>query len=75
MKSVNYPGLDEQLAEHARLKKEAARLQATIKSKFPEGTVEFYHFLRDWLINHIQKCDKKYRTYFNSELTHSNDET
>lgn len=68
MKSVNYPGLEEQLAEHTRLKKEAARLQATIKSNFPEGTVEFYHFLRDWLIDHIQKCDKKYGPYLNTEL-------
>ncbi len=60
MKNAGYSGIEEQLAAHAHLKKEALRLQALIKSSFPQGTVEFYHFLREWLIHHIQDCDKKY---------------
>jgi hemerythrin len=63
MLEVNYPGIEEQLAEHSRLKAEALRLQAMIGANFPEGASEFYRFLRHWLIKHIQDCDKKYGPY------------
>jgi hemerythrin len=63
MQAAGYPGLEEQIAEHSRLKAEALRFQAMISTNFPEGTSEFYRFLRDWLIKHIQECDKKYGPY------------
>jgi hemerythrin len=63
MRAVGYPGLDEQVGEHNRLKAEALRFQETINTNFPEGTSEFYRFLRDWLVKHIQDCDKKYGPY------------
>ena len=63
MKAVNYPEIEEHAAEHARLKSEAAKFHTIIINNFPEGTVEFYHFLREWLVNHIQDCDKKYTPF------------
>jgi hemerythrin len=63
MKAVNYPELAEHTAEHIRLKAEAGKFHATITNNFPEGTVEFYRFLREWLVEHIQDCDKKYTPY------------
>jgi hemerythrin len=36
-----------------------------INADFPEGTTEFYRFLREWLVEHIQECDKKYGPYLN----------
>lgn len=60
MKAVNYPGLEEQLVQHARLKEKAGNFQITIKNNFPEGRNEFYRFIREWLIDHILNCDKKY---------------
>ena len=65
MKAVNYPELDEHTAEHARLKSEAEKFHNTITNNFPEGTVELYRFLREWLVGHIQDCDKKYTPYLN----------
>lgn len=63
MQAVGYPDLVEHIAEHNRLKAEALRFQAMINTNFPEGTSEFYRFLRDWLVKHIQDCDKKYGPY------------
>ncbi len=70
MQAVNYPDLAEHVAEHARLKTEALRFQGMISTNFPDGTNEFYRFLRDWLVKHIQDCDKKYGPYLqNTEKT------
>ena len=63
MAVVNFPELEEHKAEHAKLKQEAQDLQVKIMTGFPDGAVELYHFLRDWLINHIQDSDKKYGSY------------
>ncbi len=63
MQAVAYAEMAEHVAEHSRLKAEALRFQEIISSNFPEGTNEFYRFLRDWLLNHIQDCDKKYGPY------------
>lgn len=68
MKEANYQGLEEQLTEHARLKAEAIRLQTIIANEFPEGVNEFYRFLREWLIDHIQVCDKKYAPYLKTSV-------
>ena len=65
MQSVNYPGLKEHIDEHNRLKAEALQFQMKINADFPEGTTEFYRFLREWLVEHIQECDKKYGPYLN----------
>lgn len=69
MAAVHYPGLDEHKTEHKRLKQEAEAFLERINSSFPDGATELYHFLRDWLVNHIQDCDKKY----SSSLTEMKD--
>jgi hemerythrin len=33
-------------------------------------SLEVMHFLRDWLINHIQGTDQKYRTHLNAKGIH-----
>ena len=65
MAAVNYPELEEHKAEHAKLKEEALNFQSRITESFPDGARELYHFLRNWLLNHIQDSDKKYGPYLN----------
>jgi hemerythrin-like metal-binding protein len=60
MAAAHFPELEEHKTEHARLKQEAQSFQTRINTSFPDGATELYHFLRDWLVNHIQDCDKKY---------------
>jgi hemerythrin len=66
MQAVNYPGLEEHIAEHTRLKAEAVKFQTIISDNFPEGTTDFYRFLREWLVKHIEGCDMKYGPYLKS---------
>lgn len=66
MKSVDYPDLEEHIAEHERLKNEVQEFQAMIEAEFPKGTPELYRFLREWLVKHIQEIDKKYTPYLKS---------
>lgn len=63
MERVNFPELAEHAAEHARLKEEAGKLKQVICDHFPQGTNELYRFLREWLVEHIEGCDKKYAPY------------
>jgi len=55
-----YPGLAAHKAEHAALTSQVLEF----RERFSEGkapiTLELMHFLRDWLINHIQRSDKLY---------------
>lgn len=60
MEAANYPDFEEHLAAHAKLKNEVQKFQASIENNFLEGSAEFYHFLRNWLIDHILNCDQKY---------------
>lgn len=69
MQEANYPELLEHIAEHDRLRKEAERFQAIINDNFPEGVNEFYRFLRQWLVDHIQGWDMKYGPYINNTPT------
>jgi len=66
--SINYPDLEEQMTEHARMKREVEKFQELIAGNYTEGATGLYHFLRDWLINHILVIDKKYGSYFQKEV-------
>lgn len=63
MDAVGYDALVEHKAEHKRLKDEVIMLQQRLDTEFPEAATELYRLLRDWLINHIQDCDKRYAPY------------
>jgi hemerythrin-like metal-binding protein len=59
----NYPGLEEQKKEHLTMKSEVEKYMSLIETNHTEGATGLYRFLRDWLINHILVCDKKYGTH------------
>jgi hemerythrin len=60
MSAVNYPELEAHREEHNRLKAEVKELEQRLETNFPEAANELYRFLRQWLVNHIQECDKRY---------------
>lgn len=60
MTAADYPEVDAHREEHNRLKAEVKELEQRLETSFPEAASELYHFLRQWLINHIQDCDKRY---------------
>jgi len=64
MALVSYPELEAHKVEHARLKERAESFRARIDDNDSDAAIELYHFLREWLVNHIQECDQKYGSYF-----------
>ncbi len=62
MKLYKYPGLGEQQAMHKELVRQALELQQQVHQGQPLGT-KVFHFLKGWLINHIQNEDRKYGPY------------
>lgn len=67
MAAIDYPGLAEQKEEHARMRVEVQKFQKMIEKDPGAGATGLYHFLRDWLINHIMVCDKKYGPFLQEE--------
>ena len=63
MEEVNYPDLAEHKQYHADLEKKAVTFLEQITAEGEAVRTEFYHFLREWLITHIVKEDKKYTEY------------
>jgi hemerythrin len=60
MEEANYPDLDEHRKIHEDLKGQTVAFVERVKSEGEEVRTEFYHFVREWLINHIMVEDKKY---------------
>jgi len=65
MKLYKFPGLDDQIAMHRDLARQAAELQKGAHAGQPLGT-KVFQFLKGWLINHIQNEDTKYSDYMPS---------
>ena len=63
MQNEQYPSLDNHKKEHQNLIHEVAAFKERLLNSYPDGRKEFYHFLRDWLINHILDSDKKFGDY------------
>jgi hemerythrin-like metal-binding protein len=63
MEEAYYPGFDEHVKLHADLEKQAVAFLGRIKTEGEAIRTEFYHFLREWLLNHMVKEDKKYSEY------------
>lgn len=63
MEEANYPDLVEHKQHHADLKKKVTTFLEQITAGGEDVRTELYHFLREWLINHIVKEDKKYTEY------------
>ncbi|MCL1931929.1 MAG: bacteriohemerythrin [Treponema sp.] len=62
LREVNYPHLDEQQEQHEAF---IAEVQKSIE-EFEAGNIEpvdMARYLKNWLLNHIAKCDKRYSSY------------
>ncbi len=64
MRMYKYPGLNEHISAHEKFKEKLVGLISEYKSGNLHVTGETYNFLKSWLVNHIQKEDKKYSDFF-----------
>lgn len=60
MEKIGYPGLAQQMKEHAELMKQVAAFKADYDAGKAMISVRLMGFLRDWVRSHIQKSDKEY---------------
>jgi hemerythrin len=67
LKKINYPDLNIQLAQHAEFTKKVNEYNDKFKRGELFVSVDVLTFLKDWLINHICKLDKKYGDFINSK--------
>ncbi len=70
MTEVNYPGLVQHKEQHKAF---VAKI-AEFKTQMTEGkltlTMNVMNFLKDWLVDHIQKTDMKYTPYLQETKVH-----
>jgi hemerythrin len=64
MKAHGYAGLTKHRAEHEKLVAQVLDLQAKFKAGKGGLTLQVMHFLKDWLVNHIQGEDQAYGKFF-----------
>lgn len=67
MASKNYPDLTKHKAEHVALTKQVSEFLARFEKGENTLSLHLMNFLRDWLMNHIQKEDQKYGAFLNKQ--------
>lgn len=60
MRKVGFPGLQTHQAEHRDMTDKAQQMINSLKAGKMVATVSLASFLKEWLINHIQKEDRQY---------------
>lgn len=58
-----YPDIDQHKSEHKKFIEKLENLKSDFSNNKITVSLEVLNFLKDWLINHIQKSDKKYETH------------
>ena len=61
MKKANYPGYAAHKTEHDKLTEKAVDLQKSYADGKAPLTMDVLNFLKNWLTNHIEGTDKKYK--------------
>ena len=67
MKKYNYPEDADHKGEHQNFIAKVDELNKKLASGQSFITMEVGNFLKDWLLNHISKVDKKFGSYLNEQ--------
>jgi hemerythrin len=63
MKGISFKGIKSHKTKHNKFKNQLSDLMQNYLSGEPHVNTDIVLFLRDWLINHILKDDKKFADY------------
>lgn len=61
----NYDGAEEHIIAHQKFAEKMQELHKQFENDKKDPTLELLDTLEDWLVNHINKMDKKYTKCFN----------
>jgi hemerythrin len=70
MRQTGYPDLAAHQDQHNKLMSDVEKYKADLDGGRKPNTVVVLNFLRDWLVQHIQKSDKAYSDHFNAHGVH-----
>ena len=57
MARVNFPGLAEHKRDHQTFRTKLSSLQAAVEANRPGAVTDFFDFIAQWLVQHIQEQD------------------
>ena len=60
MTDWRYPGLEEQMVEHAKLRARVAEFRWQLEDGDAQVAQKLLNFLREWLLHHIVEVDMRY---------------
>ena len=64
MRLTHYPGFDIHKKQHQELMQQVDALQQKVDKEKVAISFELLHFLRNWLIQHINDSDKRFGRHF-----------
>jgi len=64
MRLTHYPGFDIHKKQHQELMQQVDALQQKVDKEKVAISFELLHFLRNWLIQHINDSDKRFGQHF-----------
>ncbi len=70
MARAGYPQLAEHKIQHEAFVKKAKEIEAGVARGSLSTTISTLGFLRDWLVNHIEKTDKRYMPFMQKAGIH-----
>lgn len=68
MLKYNYPDYLKHKEEHDRLTSQVTEFHERLNSGKSSFSLELMDFLSNWLINHIQKIDMRYKNFFTNKI-------
>jgi hemerythrin len=66
MKETGYPGFAAHKEQHAKLMAEVEKYKRDLDTGREPNSVGVLNFLRNWLTDHIRRCDKAYSDHLNA---------
>ena len=70
MRQTGYPELASHQAQHNKLMADVEKYKHDLDEGRKPNTIAVLNFLRDWLVQHIQKSDKLYSDHLNANGVH-----
>jgi hemerythrin len=70
MRQTGYPDLAAHHDQHTRLMSDVEKYKADLDEGRKPDTVAVLNFLREWLVQHIQKSDQGYSNHLNAHGVH-----
>jgi len=74
MHQVGFPGYQAHKEQHKRFRERTAAFCVDVMNQKDTTPQEIYHYLSDWVANHVLDSDKKLQAFLEARQSHDNTE-